>query len=513
MHIKYAVPAVVFSKPPPTAQLDLQRGAWHARPMAIESNRLFTPAAMSAVDSAAIRSGIEGRGLMERAGAAVAAAALEHWPNLRRAVVLCGPGNNGGDGHVAARHLAASAVPVVRYGMEPKQGTDAEWAFASFPGPVGRLSDFCPEPGDLVIDALFGAGLDRAVSNEVEKVIDKIAQAHIPVLAVDLPSGLSGRTGRPTGPCFRADRTVTFAALKIGHVLLPGRDLCGALQVTDIGIPARLLSSDDPVFLNGPGLYSRALPELSAASHKYTRGHLVVFSGPLISSSAARMSATAGLRAGAGLVTIASPPSAVMTQAAHLTAVMQRSLDNDEALGAWLEDDRLAAFVLGPGFGDFDRARRYGGRVLRAGRALVLDADGLTAFVEHVPELREHGGALVLTPHEGEFRRLFPDLAGDDSLSKVDRARRAAERVNGIVVYKGADTVIAVPDGRAAVNFDAPAKLATAGSGDVLAGIIGAFLANGRPAFEAACAAVALHSEAAQRAPERMTAEDLIAAI
>ncbi|MAY62913.1 MAG: bifunctional ADP-dependent NAD(P)H-hydrate dehydratase/NAD(P)H-hydrate epimerase [Rhizobiales bacterium] len=481
--------------------------------MAIENNRLFTPAAMGAVDRAAIENGIDGPGLMERAGAAVAACALEHWPAMTRAVILCGPGNNGGDGHVAARHLSETGVPVARYGMLPKDGTDAAWAYASFSGAVEPLADYRPERGDLVIDALFGAGLDRAVSDEVASVIERVATACVPVLAVDLPSGLSGHTGRPTGVCFTAERTVTFAALKTGHVLLPGRDLCGRLEVADIGIPTRLLRSGDTVFLNAPSLYAAEIPAPSGASHKYARGHLVVFSGPMISSGAARMSAMAGLRSGAGLVTVASPPGAVMAQSAHLTAVMQRSLADGHALAEWLEDKRLSAFVLGPGFGHPETARAHAEAVLRAGRALVLDADGLTAFGEAVGDLASFEAPLVLTPHEGEFRRLFPDLLADAALSKIDRARRGAERTGAVVVYKGADTVIASPDGRAAVNCDAPAKLATAGSGDVLAGIIGSFLARGVPVFEAACAGVALHSEAARRAPEHMTAEDLIAAI
>lgn len=481
--------------------------------MAIENTRLFTPAAMGAVDRSAIEGGLSGPGLMERAGAAVAASALEHWPGLKRGVILCGPGNNGGDGHVIARYLAGAGVPVERFGMTPKKGTDAAWAYDSFPGAIHTLADYQPEQGDLVIDALFGAGLDRAVSDEIAKLIERVELAKIPVLAVDLPSGLSGYSGRPTGPCFLAQRTVTFAALKTGHVLLPGRDLCGELEVADIGIPARLIASDDPVFINDPSIYGTTSAEIAASSHKYTRGHLVVFSGPLISSGAARMSAMAGLRAGAGLVTVASPPGAVMAQSAHLTAVMQRSIVDADALSEWLEDDRLAAFVLGPGFGNSELAKHYARMVLEAGRALVLDADGLTAFGETITDLSAYDAPKVLTPHEGEFRRLFPDLLDDDNLSKIDRARRAASHVNAIVVYKGADTVIAAPDGRAAVNCDAPAKLATAGSGDVLAGIIGAFLANGRYAFEAACAAVALHSEAARRAPDRMTAEDLISAI
>lgn len=484
--------------------------------MAIDPLTLFTPEAMAAVDRRAADAGLESFGLMERAGAAVAAAALRHWPALRRAVVLCGPGNNGGDGHVAARHLAEAGVPVLRCGLEPKPGGDAAMAFARFPGAIEPLDAYEPRKGDLVIDALFGAGMDRAVADDVAALISRIESADIPVLAVDLPSGLSGRTGRPPGACFRADRTVTFAARKPGHVLLPGRMLCGAVEVADIGIPARLIAADGAACVNGPHLYARHLPRPGAESHKYSRGHLVVFSGPLIKGGAARMAAIAGLRTGAGLVTLASPPGAVMAQAGHLTAVMQQAIAGEDQLRGWLDDKRLSAFVLGPGFGDARKARAYAAAIADAGRSLVLDADGLSAFSDRLDALKAVGAkaaALALTPHEGEFRRLFPDLAGDESLSKIDRARQAARVTGAVLVYKGADTVIAAPDGRVAVNCDAPPWLATAGAGDVLAGIVGGWLAQGMPGFEAACAGVALQGLAAQAAGPGMTAEDLIPAV
>ncbi|MCT0201706.1 NAD(P)H-hydrate epimerase, partial [Synechococcus sp. CS-603] len=272
--------------------------------MAINTTQLFTPKAMAEVDARVIASGIEGLALMRAAGAAVAADLLANWPEIERAVVLCGPGNNGGDGHVVAKLLADYGVPVLRYGYQPKAGTDAAAASAGCAGAILPLDEYRPLPGDVVIDALFGAGLDRPVSAEVAVIIDRVAEAHTPVLAVDLPSGLSGLTGWPTGPVFTAERTVTFAGLKPGHVLMPGRDLCGVTTLADIGMPARLISNDDPLWLNGPHLYGPALPYLAASGHKYSRGHLVVMSGPLISGGAARMSAMAGLRIGAGLVTL-----------------------------------------------------------------------------------------------------------------------------------------------------------------------------------------------------------------
>tara|TARA_R110002020_G_scaffold48855_2_gene139507 strand:+ start:349 stop:1821 length:1473 start_codon:yes stop_codon:yes gene_type:complete len=481
--------------------------------MAIHETLLVTPAAMGMVDKAAIDSGLDGYALMQAAGAHVAAVFLAKYPGALRAVVACGPGNNGGDGHVAARLLMQSGVDVVRYGSGPKPGGDAEKAFAVCPGQMLPLGDWQPQSGDVIIDALFGAGLDRPVGADIARFIGLARDANTPVIAVDLPSGLSGRTGVPTGACFCAAHTVTFAALKPGHLLMPGRALCGQVQLCDIGIPSRLIVSAEPVWRNHSGLYRDHLPRQDAAGHKYSHGHLGVFSGPLISGGAARMSAMAGLRAGAGLVTMASPPGAVMVQATHLTAIMQRSIANKADLAGWLEDKRLSGFVIGPGFGDLEKARTFTGQLAENGGRVVLDADGLTAFARDRFELSGLFGGetrLVVTPHEGEFRRLFADLVDDPALSKIDRARRAAEILNAVVVYKGADTVIAAPDGRCAVNADAPPWLATAGSGDVLSGIVGGLLAQAMAPFEAACAGVAMHAKAALRAGEGMTAEDLL---
>jgi hydroxyethylthiazole kinase-like uncharacterized protein yjeF len=480
--------------------------------MAIDRTVLVSPDAMGQIDKAAADSGIDSFGLMRSAGAHVAAVVLARFPQAQRAVVLCGPGNNGGDGHVAAKLLERSGMEVQRFGLEPKPGGDAARARALFPGDICPFADWRPRAGDVIVDALFGAGLDRPVSGDVEALIERAGKAKTPVVAVDLPSGLSGRTGEPTGACFQAIHTVTFAALKPGHLLMPGRELCGEMHLCDIGIPARLIASDDTVWRNHPGLYAAHLPGSAASQHKYTRGHLVVFSGPLISSGAARLSAMAGLRCGAGLVTVAAQPSAVMVQATHLTAIMQRAIRDAAELADWLGDSRLSGVVIGPGFGDLEKARAYTSLLAEAGQPVVLDADGLTAFAgktEELAELFAGEARLVLTPHEGEFRRLFADLADDVTLSKIDRARAAARAQNAVVVYKGADSVIAAPDGRAAVNADAPAWLATAGSGDVLAGIIGGLLARGMPVFEAACAGVAMHGEAARRAGRGLTAEDL----
>lgn len=484
--------------------------------MAIDPQLLVTPSAMGRIDAAAVASGLDGYALMRSAGAHVAACVLAQYPDMCRAVVLCGPGNNGGDGHVAAKLLSQNGVPVLRCGFTPKPGGDAARAHSDCDLPFLALDLWKPEPGDVIVDALFGAGLDRPVGSEIAVLIERVGSLGTPVVSVDLPSGLSGRTGEPTGPCFKAVHTVTFAALKPGHLLMPGRDLCGEVHLCDIGIPARLITSDDAIWRNHKGLYRNHLPIVSADQHKYSRGHLVVFSGPLISGGAARLAAVAGLHAGAGLVSLASPPGAVMVQANHLTAIMQRSIGDAEALSALLGDNRLSGFVLGPGFGDCEKARIYCGLLARSGRPVVLDADGVTAFAGNAEELGalfEGDVRLMVTPHEGEFRRLFPGLVEDRSLSKIDRARAAAQTINAVVIYKGADTVIAAPDGRAAVNCEAPPWLATAGSGDVLSGIAGSLLAQGMPAFEAGCAAVAMHGAAAFRCGQGLTAEDLASAV
>ena len=301
---------------------------------------------------------------------------------------------------------------------------------------------------------------------------------------------------------------------KPGHLLLPGRALCGYVEVFDIGIPARIVQSvAGKIRENAPALWQGLLPEPAGDTHKYRRGHLAVFCGPAGRTGAARLSAMAGLKAGAGLVTVASPGDAMPVNASSLTAIMLHQVDTVGDLESWLGTAKLAAFVLGPGFGIGEKARKFA--LALKDRPLVLDADGITSFKDNPQQLFDAfaGGEtrLVLTPHEGEFSRLFPDLAADENLSKVEKAAKAAERAHAAIVYKGADTVIASPDGRACINANGPPWLATAGSGDVLSGMIGALLAQGMPAFEAAAAGVYLHGEAARRAGRGMTAEDLAA--
>ncbi|TWD57913.1 NAD(P)H-hydrate epimerase [Agrobacterium vitis] len=480
---------------------------------------LITPAAMAAVDRDAARSGIDSFGLMQKAGQAVSAAALRLFPDAMRMAVLCGPGNNGGDGYIAAEALRISGVDVQVFhlGDPALLKGDASSAFLAYRGKLRPLAEYVPCSGDLVIDALFGAGLGRSLEPPIVEVIEAINATSVPVVAVDLPSGLDGLTGHPRPVAFQACHTVTFMARKPGHVLMLGRALCGSVEVFDIGIPHRILDAHrGEVAVNTPLVWEGSLPKLTGSAYKFTRGHLTVFSGPMSATGAARLSAMAGLKAGAGLVTLAAPAEALAVNSAQTTAVMVKEVDDLSTLRDYLQDTRMSAFVLGPGFGVGEKARAFA--LALRDRKLVLDADGISSFKDKPQDLFAYFAKnvptqLVMTPHEGEFARLFPEIAKDQTLGKVQKAQAAAKCSNAIVVYKGADTVIASPDGAALINENAPPWLATAGSGDVLAGIIGGLLAQGMPAFEAAAAGVYMHGEAALRVGEGLTAEDLAAAV
>ncbi|WP_269581732.1 NAD(P)H-hydrate dehydratase [Roseibium sp. Sym1] len=486
---------------------------------------LLTPDEMAQADRMTISAGVEGIVLMERAGQAVARAAASLAVKGARIVVLCGPGNNGGDGFIAARCLAAAGfrVSVLLLKAADVLKGDALEAYGrmGLPG-VPALDDALVADdvpalladSDMIVDALFGAGLDRPLTGAVGKLVESVNKTGKPVLSVDLPSGVNGADGATAGAAIKAQATVTFFREKPGHLLHPGRALCGAVEVADIGITAQVLDEIAPeTFANGPDLWLQAWPAHDPAGHKYSRGHAVVFGGPVAATGAARLSAGAALRAGAGLVTLASPPDAVMVNACHLTAVMLKKLAGEDAIANLLGDARLNAILIGPGFGIGERTRAAVGDILKAGRATVLDADALTSFAD-CPEtlfewIRGNGSPVILTPHEGEFARLFAGLEG----GKLERARAAAAKSGAIVILKGPDTVIAAPDGRAAINRNAPPWLATAGSGDVLAGIAAGLLAQGVPGFDAAAQAVWLHGEAGLEAGPGLTAEDLAPAL
>jgi NAD(P)H-hydrate epimerase len=512
----------------------------HARQTTLSGDELLTAEEMGRADRLAIAGGIPGLALMEAAGRAVADAACRLLDGIvgagehRRVAVACGPGNNGGDGFVAARLLREGGHGV-RLGLLGRRETlagDAAEMARRWEGAVEPLSAETLD-ADLIIDAMFGAGLSRPLDGAAAELVAAVNAAGKPVLAVDVPSGLDGTTGRAGGPVVQASSTVTFFRLKPGHVLLPGRALCGAVHLADIGIPASVLAGIAPrAWVNRPSLWRPHYPWPRLDGHKYTRGHAVVVSGPAESTGAARLGARAALRIGAGLVTLAGSAPATAINATHATAVMVRRVSSDSALAEFLADARHNAVLIGPGAGVGAETAATVLTVLGSAAAAVLDADALTSFApgdgtEPVkaaglgflmrgaePEAGRDGliaaikarpAPVVLTPHEGEFKRLFGDVPG----SKLDRARAAAAASGAVIVLKGPDTVIAAPDGRAAVNANAPPWLATAGSGDVLAGLVAGLLAQRMPAFEAASAAVWLHGECANMFGVGLIAEDL----
>ncbi|MEA1832159.1 NAD(P)H-hydrate dehydratase [Methylobacterium durans] len=484
--------------------------------------RLLTVEAMRRVDAAAIAAGTPGIALMRAAGAAVAERARALLPEGGSVLVLCGPGNNGGDGFVAARILAEAGLPVeIRLlGRRDDLSGDAALAAAEWRGNV--TEGIGPDDlvrFDLAIDALFGAGLSRDLDGAARTLLERVAAAACPVLAVDVPSGIDGDTGAVRGAAIRARETVTFVALKPGHLLQPGSAHCGTLHVAEIGTGEAALAEgfsacEPPLYRNGPALWGAAFPRHAADSHKYTRGHALVLSGPAYRTGAARLAARGALRIGAGLVTVASPASALAENAAHLTAIMLRACENADDLDDLLVDERLNVVLLGPGLGTGQPTRDLVAVAASSGRNLVLDADALTSFKGEAVTLARHlaegDAAAVLTPHAGEFARLFGGTeAADEGLGKVERARRAAALSGAVVVLKGADTVIADPNGRLAINDHGTSHLGTAGSGDVLGGLIAGLLAQGMRPFEAAAAGVWLHGDAGRRHGPGLIAEDL----
>lgn len=478
---------------------------------------LLTNAEMRAADAATIAAGMPGYVLMTRAGEAVAAAAEEMLGGQSGVLVVCGPGNNGGDGFVAARVLAerGRSVAVALLGPPARIRGDAALAFADWTGPVVAADEITPSRASLLIDALFGSGLDRDLEGEAKGIVERLNAARRPILAVDIPSGIDGDTGQVRGAAIRATRTVTFARRKPGHLLYPGRAHCGPVQVADIGIAEKTIAAvAGRTFANHPDLWLSSFPQPDSDTHKYQRGHTLVLSGNATHTGAARLASRGALRIGSGLVTLASPAEALTVNAAHLTAIMLRSCDGPSDLQAILSDARFSAVALGPALGVGPATREMVRVALRSGRAGVLDADALTSFEDELAVLLEEIAGqerpVVLTPHEGEFGRLFAHQTGiPEVTSKLDRARQAAALSGAVIVLKGPDTVIAVPDGRAAINGNGTPYLATAGSGDVLSGIIAGLLAQGVSGFEAACAGVWLHAEAGSRFGPGLIAEDL----
>jgi len=478
---------------------------------------VLTSAEMERADRLTIAAGTPGFALMLSAGQAVAEAAMDLVAE-GSILVVAGRGNNGGDGFVAAAELAARGreVSVILLCERDSLQGDAASAARGWKYPVLPFNPQAIGRPALIVDALFGAGLNRPVKGDPHDMIEAINANGAPVLSVDLPSGVNGTTGAVMGVAIRAAETVTFFRRKPAHLLLPGRIHCGRVRVADIGIEAQVLAEIHPqTFENIPEFWRKCFPVPQADGHKYARGHAVIVSGDIAATGAARLSARGALRAGAGLVTLASPRDALAVNAAAVAAVMVRAIDTVVEFAELLGDQRLNTCVIGPGAGVGARTRDLVLTALSAKRHLVLDADALTSFAEAPEHLFEAIKAsqdpqVVLTPHEGEFPRLFSDMSNKHpNRSKLERVRDAAQRCGAVVLLKGPDTVVASPDGRATIAANAPPWLATAGAGDVLAGMTAAMLAQGVPAFEAASIAAWMHGEAAREAGPGLIAEDL----
>jgi hydroxyethylthiazole kinase-like uncharacterized protein yjeF len=469
---------------------------------------IITNAQMRAIDAAAAAAGVSTRTLMQNAGEAVAAAVAARFAPQPTAV-LCGPGNNGGDGFVAARALKQRGWPVwvetlVPPGQLTGDAADAADAWDGETFPIGQSA----RTAELFIDALFGAGLARPLAGEAARLARTLCGSPERVVAVDLPSGLNGDSGRPIGEaCFSAALTVTFVRKKPAHVLFPGRELCGEIVVADIGASDAIVAAQNiKLRENGDALWRSSFPWPATQAHKHARGHVMVASGGFSRTGAARLAARSALRAGAGLVTILSPRDAMAEHAAQLNAIMLRE---SEGVGSFSDAaEKAQCLVIGPGFGVTPDRRILLDAVLRVRTRcpLVLDADAITLMAP-IGE-----GALrnvdVLTPHVGEFNRAFPELM-EQASSRVDAARAAAQKSGAVVLLKGPDTVIAAPDGRAVVNQTGAPFLATAGAGDVLAGIIAGLIGQGMPNFDAASAGAWLHGRTAELKGAGLIAEDL----
>ncbi|MDG2527401.1 NAD(P)H-hydrate dehydratase [Caulobacter endophyticus] len=465
--------------------------------------QIMTVAEMKAADAAAVAAGTPATTLMERAGKGAAEVIRARW-SRRPVVIWCGPGDNGGDGYVIASHLKRRGWPVRVEALAPPASPSCGWAADRWRGEVHPLNP-AVSPGELYVDALFGAGLSRPLEGEVDELARAARGLSSRIIAIDTPSGIHGDTGVSLGgAAFTAALTVTFHRSKPAHVLAQGRAACGEVEVVDIGLSE---TGAGDLVENDPGLWGVRFPWPSNDAHKHARGRLVVVSGEAWSTGAARLSARAGLRIGAGVVTLLSPPGALAVNAAHLEAVMLAPFETDADLVGLA--DRAAAAVIGPAAGVGEATARNLTALAGTGAALVVDADALTSFAHAPDELfarldRDD----VLTPHAGEFERLFPGLL-KASPERFAAAREAARRAGAIVLLKGPDTVIAAPDGRTAVNLNGSPWLATAGSGDVLAGFIAGLAAQGMDSFDAACAGAWIHAECATMHGPGLIAEDL----
>ena len=468
-------------------------------------NAVLTVAEMSEADRLSVAYGTSDITLMENAGRAVAHEIMQRW-SPRNIMVLCGPGNNGGDGFVAARRLAEAGWPVslAMLGTSNQLHGAAAYHASLWRQPIEQMGCDSLGGAELVVDALFGAGLNRPLEGIAAAVLLAAAEQKLNIISIDVPSGMMGDTGQNTG-AVAARLTVTFFRKKPGHLLQPGRGLCGELVVSDIGTPADIFDQIKPkTHENSPELWASELCAPETNDNKYMRGHALLVGG-YPATGASRMAARAAARSGAGLTTIAVSEKALPVYAAALTSIMVSAIADIDDLKILLNDQRYTGLLIGPGAGITAATRLQVLAFLKTGRPTVLDADALTVFRDCPDELfAAIQGPCVLTPHDGEFARLF-NISGD----KLVRTVAAARLSGAIIIHKGSDTVIAAPDGRAIINANAPPTLATAGAGDVLSGIVLGLLSQGLDAFQAAAAATWLHGAAANLFGPKLIAEDL----
>lgn len=486
-----------------------------------KSSTTLTVEEMRRAETLAMAAGISGERLMTAAGEAVFQEVTRRW-SPRSVVVLCGPGNNGGDGFVVARLLKAVGWPV-RVGLWGNQASlpgDAARQAQLWTGPVETLSPHLIATADLLVDALFGTGLSRCLDNELSDILATISQK-TPIIAVDIPSGVGGDDGlvqgatgniseiQAQGLAVKADVTVTFCRAKPGHYLWPGSALAGEVVVADIGISDDIIQKIAPkIAVNDPTLWQEHLPRLLKNTHKYQRGYAVINAGATM-TGAARLAARAAMRSGAGIVAVACPPETASLYGLALETAVIKPVVTPEEFTKIITDRRVGAILVGPGNGVSPVTHDRCLAALRTGHPVIIDADGITALSKDKKLLENKKiNNLLITPHEGEFAQLFgpmPEAKGN----KLARARLAARQSGALVLLKGPDTVVAHPDGRVIVNTNGLPDLATAGSGDVLAGTILGLAAQGMPLFSAACAAVFMQGAAARIYGPGLIASDL----
>lgn len=471
---------------------------------------VLTADEMKKADAAAIAGGISGITLMEQAGAAVASTIIQKTEPCP-VLVLCGPGNNGGDGFIAAARLKKAGWNV-RVACTVKKSAlkgDAALAAKEWEGePESLNSNLGVKDAGLIIDAVFGTNFAGALPPEIVTLFDKIRAKKLLVAAVDVPSGMDATTGVTAVGVLKADMTITFCRKKLAHVLMPSKSFCGRLHVALIGVTDQIVAGlKTSVFENDPGLWLRDFPVPGPESHKYSRGHALIYGGPQ-RTGAACLAAFAAQRAGAGVVTITSLPDSAYIYKQYRASLMVDEWCTPEDFKALLRDERRNTILLGPGAGLNDSFKENVETALLFNKTAVLDADIFSAFKDSPKDLfsKLSPDKHILSPHEGEFERLFGVLEGN----KLERARKAAKTANAIVLLKGADTIIAAPDGTAIIHANAPSTLATAGSGDVLAGLMTGLMAQGMSPFSAAAAGAWLHAESARNFGLGLTAEDII---